>query len=61
VTLLVGKAPESELEAEISVPKELKVPHSYTQFLDSDNASLQDKTLFDKMIKFLKLKTHSKF
>ncbi|KAA6386380.1 MAG: hypothetical protein EZS28_018092, partial [Streblomastix strix] len=58
-TLLVGKAPESELERDIPVPNELKVPHSYSQFLDSDNASLQDKTLFNKLVRVLKLKLHS--
>ncbi|KAA6357069.1 MAG: hypothetical protein EZS28_047404, partial [Streblomastix strix] len=58
-TLLVGKAPESELERDVPVPSELKVPHSYTQFLDSDNASLQDKTLFNKLVRVLKLKQHS--
>ncbi|KAA6387000.1 MAG: hypothetical protein EZS28_017474 [Streblomastix strix] len=59
VTLLVSKAPESELERIVNVPLELHVPPSYTQFLDSDNASLQDKTLFNRMIKVMKLKLHS--
>ncbi|KAA6368669.1 MAG: hypothetical protein EZS28_035804 [Streblomastix strix] len=59
VTLLIGKAPESELERIVSIPSELHVPPSYTQFLDSDNASLQDKTLFNRMIKVLKLKKHT--
>lgn len=39
--LLIGKAPESELELENDAPIDiLYVPDSYTHFLDSDNASL---------------------
>ncbi|KAA6377634.1 MAG: hypothetical protein EZS28_026841 [Streblomastix strix] len=58
-TLLIGKAPESELERDISVPAELIVPPSYKSFLDSDNASLQDKKLFNMMIRVMKLKLHT--
>lgn len=50
--LLNGKAPPSELEKEVSL-KDFVIPHSYSQFLDSDNASLQDKSLFEKLMKFL--------
>jgi hypothetical protein len=39
--LLIGKAPESELELDVDAPEDLIIPPSYTQFLDSDNASLQ--------------------
>ncbi|KAA6378674.1 MAG: hypothetical protein EZS28_025798, partial [Streblomastix strix] len=56
VTVLIGKAPESELEREVQTTSKLHVPHSYTQFLDSDNASLKDRSLFTKLIKILKLK-----
>ncbi|KAA6360260.1 MAG: hypothetical protein EZS28_044213, partial [Streblomastix strix] len=55
-TLLIGKAPESELEADnIMTENFLVVPHSYTNFLDSDNASIQDRNLFEKMKGVLKL------
>ncbi|KAA6377945.1 MAG: hypothetical protein EZS28_026527, partial [Streblomastix strix] len=55
--LLIGKAPESELESDIETHEHLVVPHSYTSFLDSDNASIQDRNLFERMKKMLKLST----
>ncbi|KAA6388293.1 MAG: hypothetical protein EZS28_016182 [Streblomastix strix] len=58
---LIGKAPQSELEKEIYLGDmgkkivTLKVPHSFKSFLGSDNASIQDRNMYEKMKKLLKL------
>ncbi|KAK2943285.1 hypothetical protein BLNAU_21809 [Blattamonas nauphoetae] len=54
--LLAGNAPESEMEREMDVLREMKVPHSYSSFLDSENASIQDQKLFEKMKHVLRIK-----
>ncbi|KAA6389168.1 MAG: hypothetical protein EZS28_015307 [Streblomastix strix] len=55
--LLIGKAPESELERHVPMPLELVVPPSYLNFLDSDFASIQDKNLFERLKKVLRVST----
>ncbi|KAA6379561.1 MAG: hypothetical protein EZS28_024912 [Streblomastix strix] len=55
-TLLVGKAPESELESQDLFYYQLSIPQSYSHFLESDSASIQDKNLFNKMLNILELK-----
>ncbi|KAH7819913.1 uncharacterized protein MONOS_15734 [Monocercomonoides exilis] len=52
--LLVGKAPSSEMERDVRL-NQFTVPPSYSQFLESENASLQEKSLFEKMLKILHL------
>ncbi|KAK2944580.1 hypothetical protein BLNAU_20487 [Blattamonas nauphoetae] len=54
--LLAGNAPESEMEREMEVLKAMKVPQSYSAFLDSENASIQDQKLFEKMKQVLRIK-----
>ncbi|KAA6360668.1 MAG: hypothetical protein EZS28_043805 [Streblomastix strix] len=58
--LLIGKAPDSELERDVVLPPDLVVPISYSQFLASDNASLQDRNLFEKLKRMLRLKEYGK-
>lgn len=52
--LLIGKAPPSELDKDVNLSV-FKIPFSYTQYLDSDNASLQEKNMFEKLKKLLHL------
>ncbi|KAK2949850.1 hypothetical protein BLNAU_15245 [Blattamonas nauphoetae] len=54
--LLAGNAPESEMEREMDILHEMHVPSSYSAFLDSENASIQDQKLFEKMKHVLRIK-----
>lgn len=51
-SMLLGTAPQSDLEREIRM-NVAKVPHSFTEYLESDNANLQDRSLFNTMLKTL--------
>ncbi|KAA6398716.1 MAG: hypothetical protein EZS28_005754, partial [Streblomastix strix] len=65
--ILVGKAPQSELEKEIimgncgdkvgkGTKHNFKIPHSLVQFLDSENASIQDRAAFERVLKALSIR-----
>ncbi|KAK2950937.1 hypothetical protein BLNAU_14127 [Blattamonas nauphoetae] len=47
--LLAGNVPESEMEKEVEVVTDFTVPRSFNDFLESENASMQDQKLFEKM------------
>lgn len=59
VPLLAGKAPESEMERDIRLDV-FRIPASYQEFLEGDNATMQEKALFQRMVKALKLTIRGK-